>query len=151
MAAGAVLFCGLQAAGKSTFYRERFSESHAHINLDTLRTRSREAAFLRECIAAGRSFVVDNTNLTAVTRARYIVPARDSGYIVIGYYFRSAVGECLARNAQRPAEQRVPDIAIRGSARRLERPTLAEGFDHLYHVRIGPDGAFIVEEWQDEM
>jgi len=35
----AVIFVGLQAAGKSTFYRERFFDTHVRINLDMLRTR----------------------------------------------------------------------------------------------------------------
>ena len=34
----AVLFVGLQASGKSTFYRERFFRTHVRINLDMLKT-----------------------------------------------------------------------------------------------------------------
>jgi hypothetical protein len=34
----AILLIGLQASGKSTFFRERFSDTHVRINLDMLRT-----------------------------------------------------------------------------------------------------------------
>ena len=45
----AIIFIGIQACGKSTFYRERFSDI-VHINLDTLRTRKKENKLLEECI-----------------------------------------------------------------------------------------------------
>jgi predicted kinase len=143
----AVIFIGLPASGKSTFYRRRFAATHAHINLDTLKTRPRERTFLHECIAAGRPFVVDNTNLTAADRARYIPTARAAGYRVIGYAFESIISDCLERNAQRTGRQRVPNVAIHAGARRLEPPSHEEGFDELYTVRIASEGAFIVEAW----
>ncbi len=34
----AILFSGIQATGKSSFYRERFFHTHVRINLDMLRT-----------------------------------------------------------------------------------------------------------------
>ncbi len=34
----AVIFTGIQASGKSTFYQEQFSRMHIRINLDMLRT-----------------------------------------------------------------------------------------------------------------
>ena len=37
-----IIFIGLQAAGKSTFYKKNFSDIHIRINLDMLRTRHRE-------------------------------------------------------------------------------------------------------------
>ena len=38
----AVLLIGIQGSGKTTFYRERFADTHAHISLDVLKTRGRE-------------------------------------------------------------------------------------------------------------
>lgn len=145
----AVIFIGLQASGKSTFYRERFAATHVHINLDTLKTRRREAVLFQECLATGRPFVVDNTNLTAQDRARYIPAARAAGYRIIGYMFKATVADCLARNAQRTGRQRVPNVAIHAGARRLEPPSPAEGFDELYSVCIVPSGAFVSETWPD--
>jgi len=145
-----VLFVGIQASGKSTFYAERFSGTHVRINLDMLKTRYREQLLMTACLQGRTSFVVDNTNLTRIDRARYILPARAAGFRVIGFYFQSKVSVCLERNAQREGRQRVPDLAILGSTKRLEFPSVVEGFDSLSFVRIGADREFVVEEWKSD-
>ncbi|HEY7200493.1 MAG TPA: hypothetical protein VIC57_09790 [Candidatus Dormibacteraeota bacterium] len=76
----AILFVGVQAVGKSTFYAARFADSHVRINRDMLRTAHRERILLDACLRAGQPLVVDNTNLTAAVRARYIGPARGAGF-----------------------------------------------------------------------
>ena len=96
----AVIFIGIQASGKTTFYEKNFS-GYTYINLDTLRTRYRESLALQECLAEGWDFVVDNTNVTVEDRARYITAAKAAGYRVVGYYFRSSVKESVGRNAHR--------------------------------------------------
>src|SRR5262245_10460453 len=116
----AAIFVGLQGAGKTTFYRERFFRTHLRINMDMLKTRHREDILLRAFCDAKQPFVVDNTNATAMERARYISLARQYGFRIIGYYFRSKASECLERNASRPADERVRDIGVLGTAGRLE-------------------------------
>jgi predicted kinase len=71
-----VLMMGVQAAGKSTFCRERFYDTHLRINLDMLRTRYREELLVRACFEAKQPFVVDNTNPTKADRQRYIPDAK---------------------------------------------------------------------------
>ena len=144
-----VIFIGIQGAGKSTFYKERFFNTHLRINLDMLKTRHRERGLLRACIDLKQPFVVDNTNPTAEERARYIAPAKAAGFRIVGYYFESRLADCLARNDRREPRERVPAKAIGGTARKLQLPSLAEGFDALHYVRIAADGGFRVEEWAD--
>ncbi|HEX8658743.1 MAG TPA: AAA family ATPase [Hymenobacter sp.] len=144
----AIIFCGIQATGKSTFYRQRFFNSHIRISMDLLRTRHREQRMLALCLDTQARFVVDNTNPTAADRQRYIGPARQAGYRVVGYFFQSATQAALARNRTRSPDEQVPDRGIFGTRARLELPTYAEGFDELHHVRIAPDGTFVVEPWQ---
>lgn len=146
----AVILCGIQASGKSTFCKERFFSTHVRINLDMLRTRHREWLLVERCIEAKQAFVVDNTNVEAVERARYIDAARAAGFRVVGYYFASSVASSVERNAGRAGGERVPDVGIRGTASRLELPARSEGFDELFYVRIGLAG-FIVEDWRDEV
>jgi predicted kinase len=147
----AVIFTGVQAAGKSSFYLERFFRTHVRISLDMLKTRHRERLLLAACLEAKQRLVIDNTNPTAGERAPYIAVAKAAGFTAIGYYFQSKVEDCLARNASRPAGQRVPDKAILGTYNRLEIPRIEEGFDRLLYVRLGEDGGFIVEDWRDEV
>lgn len=145
----AIIFCGIQGTGKSTFFTERFFATHVRINLDMLRTRHRESILVRACLDASQAFVVDNTNPTRADRARYILPAREAGFRVVGYYFRSVPVEALSRNAHRSGTQRIPDRGILGTFTRLEVPSLSEGFDELHYVRMLDQGTFAVMPWQD--
>lgn len=141
------MFVGLQASGKSTFYQQRFFRTHVRINLDMLKTRHRETLLLQACIEMQQPFVVDNTNPTLAERAKYIAAARAARFLVVGYYFQSNVGESITRNNGRDARERVPPKGIAGTAKRLMLPTLAEGFDTLYYVKLLPHRGFEVVEW----
>lgn len=145
----AIILVGIQAAGKSTFYRERFFRSHVRISLDLLRTRHRERSLLAWCLGHGQRFVVDNTNVTAAERVAYIAPARAAAFRVIGYVFESDVPASITRNASRAQAEQVPPQAIGGTKKRLEWPRPDEGFDELHFVRVAPEGRFEIEEWRD--
>jgi predicted kinase len=145
----AVIFVGLQGAGKTTFYAQRFIHTHLRISLDVLRTRHRERLFLQQCLASQQPFVVDNTNPTAAERARYAGPAREAGFRVAGYVFAPDVPGSLRRNAARADARRVPPVAIYSTHKKLQPPSLAEGFDALYQVTIDAAGAFVVAPWQE--
>lgn len=141
----AVILCGVQGSGKTTLYRERFLDTHVRVSMDLLRTRAREEAFLNLCLQTQQRLVVDNTNPTAADRRRYVEPARAAGFKVIGYLVEVDASEALARNDQRAGKQRVPAAGVIGTARRLIRPTLEEGFDELWHATAAPGGGWRVE------
>jgi predicted kinase len=141
----ALIFIGVQGSGKTTFYKERFFETHLRISLDMLRTRNRERLLLSACVRAGQRFVVDNTNFRASARAVYITLARQSGFRVIGYFFQTELRAALARNANRTDKQPIPVAGVAGTFKRLEPPFYREGFDELYSVTLGPDGTFAVD------
>lgn len=144
----AIIFVGIQASGKSTYYHQYYS-AYEHVNLDTLHTRNKENLFLQECIRDERPFVVDNTNPTSKDREKYIQLAKANGYFVCGYYFQSAIADCMERNSLRKGKERVPDKALACTHSKLEIPKLEEGFDKLYYVRI-ENGSFVTEEWNDK-
>jgi predicted kinase len=142
-----LIFIGIPGSGKSTFYFERFADTHVRINLDTLKTRRREMALVRACLATQRSMVIDNTNVTAAERARYIPLACMAGYQITGYYFQSTLAEALLRNRARTGKALVPEKGVRARFNQLEPPQVSEGFDRLYTVRIDPiTSEFNVEE-----
>lgn len=145
----AVILVGIQAAGKSTFYRERFFGSYVQISLDLLRTRHRERSLLAWCLSYGQRFVVDNTNVSAAERVACIGPAREAGFCVICYVFEANVPASITRNAGRAQAEQVPAQAIGGTKKRLEWPRRDEGCDALHYVRVNPAGGFLIEEWRD--
>ena len=134
----AVVLCGVQGSGKTTLYRDRFLETHARVSLDLLRSRGREAEFLRTCLQARQPFVVDNTNPTPADRARYVEPARAAGFTVIGYLVEVDAAAAFARAG-------IPPARVAATARSLQRPTLEEGFDELWHATAAPGGGWRIE------
>lgn len=141
-----MIFVGIQASGKSTFFRRRFFRTHVRINLDMLRTRQRERTLFRCCLEAGQSFVVDNTNPQPSDRRRYLPAARDAAFETIAYWFDVDVHHALERNRARAGAARIPDPGVRSTAGKLVPPSFAEGFDRIYRVRPAGDGGFEVAE-----
>ena len=146
----AVIFCGIQATGKSTFYKERFFRTHMRISLDMLNTRNKENLFLQTCFQIQQRFVIDNTNPTRSERSKYIEQAKLFKYKVIGYYFQSKVEDSIARNHDRLGKENVSIAGIKGAFKKLELPGYDEGFDVLYYVEISSEG-FKVKDWQNEI
>lgn len=130
----AVIFIGLQASGKSSFFNQQFRYSHLLISRDVVKTRHREQRLLQVCLDTQLRFVIDNTNPSIADRAQFIQLAQQAKFEVVGYFFDSPLNDCLAYNRLRPAERQVPDVALRDAVRRLQQPTYAEGFDQLYRV-----------------
>ena len=143
---------GLPAAGKTTFFRRRFEDTHAHVSKDRLRNvrrpDQRQEALITESITRGRSVVVDNTNTTRAARARLITLAKGLGATVTGYYLPADAADALRRNRGRQGRERVPDVAVFAARKRLEPPSPDEGFDRLYVVRLDERlGSFEVEPY----
>jgi len=131
------ILVGLPGSGKTSFTRARLA-GHDHVSKDLMgSTRDRNArqlALAGQALAAGRSVVVDNTNLRVADRAPLIAAARAAGAEVVGYLFDATAKECLARNRAREGKARVPDVAIHVARARLEPPTREEGLDALFIV-----------------
>ena len=142
----AIIFIGIQACGKSTFYHHKFGLTHVRINLDMLKTRHREQRMFETCLDIQQPLVIDNINPTKLDRSRYIDPAKQHKFKIVGYYFESQIRDAIARNKQRLLAQQIPDKGIGGTAKRLELPNYAEGFDELYYVKLLPEMQFVVEK-----
>ncbi len=147
----AILFIGIQASGKSTFYQQQFKDTHIRINLDMLNTRNREKCFLETCLKTQQPFVIDNTNPQPEDRKRYIPLIKEQRFKVTGYYFQSKIEAAISRNHQRDPEQQVPELAIKHTYSKLILPTYSEGFDQLFYVQQQPQKQFLVQEWNDEI
>jgi predicted kinase len=143
----AIIFIGIQGAGKSTFYQKNFQNTHIRINLDMLKTRHREQIFLQACLEAKQPFVIDNTNPTPADRTRYIIPAKANKFQVIAYYFDIKLEQCKQQNNQRPQKQIIPIAALLGTCKKLTLPSWEEGFNKIYSVLDN----YSIEEWKYEI
>ena len=143
-----VILMGIQGSGKSTFYRTYLAQDYVRVNLDTLKTRYQEKLLVDKCFAEGESFAVDNTNPTKMDRQRYILPAKEAGYRVVGYFMESKLKACIERNDQRTGVAKISAAAIAATSNKLEMPHYDEGFDELYFVKN--DGqTMTVERWKE--
>ena len=143
-----VLLVGLPGSGKTSFYRARLADTHDQVSKDLMKSardkNARQARIITAALAAGRSIVVDNTNVSRAVRAPLVTLGRAGGAELVAYFFPAPVADCLARNRARTGRARVPDVAIHSLARSLEPPTAAEGFDRIYRVVLEGEGAFAV-------
>jgi predicted kinase len=140
----AIIFVGIQGAGKSTLFRERFFNTHVRINLDMLGTRHREEVLLHACLQSGQSFVVDNTNPLPADRQRYLPRARAAGFRTIAYFFKANLREAMQRNNLRSGKQRIPAPAVAAAFKKLVPPAREEGFDEIHVVEVAPGGGFVI-------
>ncbi|WP_051301019.1 AAA family ATPase [Actinomadura rifamycini] len=133
---------GLQASGKTTFYRARLAATHVHVSKDLFprarRKQARQMRLVAAALEAGRDVAVDNTNPSPDEWAPLIGAARRFGARAVGYWFPPDVALSMRRNALRPPEIRVPDVGVYATLKRLRRPGPGDGFDELWTVR--PDG-----------
>jgi predicted kinase len=143
-----VVLAGLQGSGKSSFYRARFAATHAHVSKDLFRNardkRRRQRELVTAAARAGVPAAIDDTNPRREDRAVLVELARELGMRPVLYWFPPDVRASLARNAERTGREQVPRVAIFATAKRLEPPDPAEGFEAVHEVRAAPEGAFLV-------
>ena len=99
------------------------------------------------CLASKTKMVIDNTNPTRANRARYIGRAKDAGFEVISYYFETDLNSTLERNSQREGKANIPEVGVRATYKKIEVPSLDEGFDEVFKVKIVGNGEFDIRKY----
>ena len=144
------ILVGLPGAGKTSFYRARLAGSHVHVSKDVLghgkETGRRQLELVTQALRERRSVAVDNTNPRPEDRAPLIALARAAGARVVAYVLDTTPKESAARNRTRTGRERVPNVAVFVTAKRLQPPTAAEGFDAVYRVRADGGGFEVIVE-----
>ena len=143
-----IIFCGIQASGKSTFYKETFFNSHIRISMDLLNTRNKETKFIDLAFQSQSKIVIDNTNPTKDERLKYILQAKMNKYKVICYYFISTLEDSIIRNENRIGKEKISEIGIKSTFKKLEKPNFQEGFDEIYNIELINNNFKIEQERQ---
>lgn len=137
-----IVFCGLQASGKTTFYVNNFLNTHVRISMDLLNTRNKEAKFLDLCLELQQRVVIDNTNKDAESRNLYTNKARQKKFRTLCYYFKSNVSKSIERNNNRVGKNKVEEVAIKSCFKGFEIPGPVEYFDEIWEIELQDDGTF---------
>ena len=95
------MLIGLQASGKTTFYRQRLARTHTHVSKDAF----------------------PNARHPQRRQLRLIDAARAQDARVVGYWFPPDLAASMARNATRNARTRVPEVGLYATIKILRRPT----------------------------
>ncbi|MEV8593443.1 AAA family ATPase [Streptomyces sp. NPDC052013] len=140
---------GLQASGKSTFYEQTLLGRYELVSKDLFprsarRRQERQMRLVEDALAAGRSVAVDNTNPSPAEWTPLITAAHAHRATVTAYWFPPDLRGSLVRNAVRPGRARVPDVGVHATAKRLRRPSRADGFDAVVEVSFDDRGGFRV-------
>ncbi len=139
-----LMLIGVQGAGKSTF-AQRFFDTHIRLNRDMLKTQHREKCLFDACLVSKTPTLIDKTNPTQAERSVYIQAALACHFEVVAYYFDVGFEDALRRNNLRSGKQKIPEVGLKSTLKKMEKPCFNEGFSKIYYVTV-KNGAFAVTE-----
>ncbi|MFB5638070.1 MAG: AAA family ATPase [Nitrosarchaeum sp.] len=123
-----VLMIGVALSGKTTYIKANFN--HERISLSFFdNNRKKELEYIEECLKAGKSIVVDDTNLTSAIRKQHIDLAKKYNFKIRGIFMNTSRG--LLEKRQRSRHDPFPLSVIYKQIKQLETPLIDEGFDEL--------------------
>lgn len=143
------LLIGPAACGKSTWARERLSETYI-VSSDRMREeltgdpadQSQNYLVFQRCmdrirqrLREGQEVTFDATSYSEALREMPVQAGRWCAAEIVGYIFDGSVAVALERNRKR--ERKVPEEIVRRHFRRLEPPALYEADRHFV---VGTDG-----------
>lgn len=129
----AIILIGLQASGKSTFFRANFVDSHTIISNDLLK-KNGEWGLIDFCLETNQNMVIDNTNYSIEKRKAYIDKIKPHNFRIIGYYFKMNLARSIKWNKEREKSKIIPYKGIHMIYKKMEIPMLSEGYDELYCI-----------------
>lgn len=123
-----VLMVGVALSGKTTYIKANFDHERVALSFFN-NSRKKELEYVEECLKAGKSVVIDDTNLTAAIRKQHIDLARKYDAKVRGVLMNTSTG--LLEKRQKSRRDPFPLAVIYKQIKQLETPVSEEGFDEM--------------------
>ena len=86
---------------------------------------------VRTLLANKKSFVVDQTNLTKQSRAKWVEKAHENGYKIIAVVFKPLDDITLKERIRKRKDKVIPIEVLTDMKKRYTIPTYDEGFDEI--------------------
>jgi len=123
-----VLMIGVALSGKTTYIKANFDHERVALSFFD-NNRKKELEYIEECLKAGRSVVIDDTNLTISIRKQHIDLAKKYNAKVRGILMNTSMA--LLEKRQKSRRDPFPLTVIYKQIKQLETPVIDEGFDEL--------------------
>jgi len=123
-----VLMIGVALSGKTTYIKANFDHERVALSFFD-NNRKKELEYVKECLKAGKSVVIDDTNLTISIRKQHIDLAKKYNAKVRGILMNTSRG--LLEKRQKSRHDTIPMTVIYKKLKQLETPVIDEGFDEL--------------------
>ena len=153
-----VLFVGSPASGKSSFYKKYLEMKNKLVNMSMDKYEGTLAKFIKEVnsiMTSGKdNILIDNTNGTKETRAKYIKIAKANDYKVVVVQFditkelvmhlnelrNKEITVCeLNKNPLIQCKKHLPTVAINTFWKKFESPDISEGFEEILIAKFELD------------
>ena len=148
-----ILLVGLPYSGKSTFVRnyldnidivdtdsyiEKVAKNSNKTYGEVFYDNIKKATLVmnnkvRTLIANKKSFVVDQTNLTKKSRAKWVEKAHENGYKIIAVVFKPLDDITLKERIRKRKDKVIPIEVLTDMKKRYTIPTYDEGFDEILY------------------
>lgn len=139
-----IIMVGGPGSGKSNFSRNELEpKGYMIINRDKLGTWQKCVSALESALRDKKHAVVDNTNIDADTRKRYIDVAKSLKIPVrcflMNTSYKHAKHNIIFRELTDPSHVPVNDMVINSLKSKYQEPTLKEGFSEILKINFIPN------------
>lgn len=134
-----IVMCGFPCSGKSNIAKKLYSKNKNYIIISKDDHQSRSMSYIKNSLINKLSVVVDDTNVTELTRAPYIEIAKKHNIPIKCIHVNTNLDMCKHLNDMRVEISKgyidkVPDVAYNVLNAKFSKPLLKEGFNEVITV-----------------
>lgn len=137
------IMVGIQASGKSWLAKKicNINDNYVIVNQDTLKTKAKCIAFVKNAMKNKKCVIIDNTNPSVENRKQWIDIASLYSYNIIVLHVTTSFDLAMHRNHYRflKGGHLIPSIAYNMYKKNFIKPSLQEGINEIYEIE--PDNA----------